>query len=397
MKVEAQGGEPIFINSAKDIVIFPKHLRNTVLKHLQNSNYKAIDDIAESLPYMDDYAEDGTLVAGDPPVGKGITPLKLDSGLRRQAYSNTVAPTDKSVDENVIADSKSTVTVKGPYTDFDPENILYKQIAENETYESSGKRKASLDEIEMVKNRYKGIYGDKVPLNELAVIAESSKKRAEGMYPLYTEANKKEAEFSNTDFTKQVDESIQHYKTNYGKTDKNFYNVESDIEGFKNTPINRTIYNKIVDAAKNIGIDKYTALGLAMVESNYGKGYRDKNAGTIYESSIFSNFDGKVWQGSKDLDMNKGYTSAVLDYVRNKGLDFTSMTEEQKAAAIKEFQTELKSSHPLAKTGTEAALMYYKKNPSGYNSGNKKYVQTVELAANTLRKQKDKLEAWEKQ
>ena len=126
MKIEAEGKELVLKNTHGDTVIIPKTHRAQVLKHLQNSNYKAIDDIAESLPYMDDYAEDGTLVAGDPPVGKGITPLKLDSGLRRQAYSNTVAP----VTDNTKLDETS-VNINGIYDDAGYEN-LQKRYASSE-------------------------------------------------------------------------------------------------------------------------------------------------------------------------------------------------------------------------------------------------------------------------
>lgn len=73
MKVEAEGQELILQNSNGDTVIIPKHARKKVLAMLKNNDHAGIDQFAESLPYKEDYAEDGTLFPEDPDGGATVS------------------------------------------------------------------------------------------------------------------------------------------------------------------------------------------------------------------------------------------------------------------------------------------------------------------------------------
>lgn len=73
--IEAEGGELVLQNDNGDTIIIPKNKREKALKMLQENDYSGIDELASSLPYMEDYAEDGTLIpdletAGGSPVDK---------------------------------------------------------------------------------------------------------------------------------------------------------------------------------------------------------------------------------------------------------------------------------------------------------------------------------------
>src|SRR5512138_939779 len=79
MKIEAEGKELILQNTNGDTIIIPKTHREKVLKHIEEGNYKAIDDIAESLPFMEDYADEGSLIVD------GIGPGDGDKGKKTTA------------------------------------------------------------------------------------------------------------------------------------------------------------------------------------------------------------------------------------------------------------------------------------------------------------------------
>lgn len=75
MNIEAEGGEITLKNENEDIAIIPKIHRSKVLNWIKEGNYKAIDELVGTLPTMEDYAEDGSLVYGDEDgagVGAGI-------------------------------------------------------------------------------------------------------------------------------------------------------------------------------------------------------------------------------------------------------------------------------------------------------------------------------------
>jgi hypothetical protein len=64
--IEAEGSELILQNSNGDTIIIPKKDRQKILEKLNNNDHAGIDEFASSLPYMEDYAENGTLL---PDVG----------------------------------------------------------------------------------------------------------------------------------------------------------------------------------------------------------------------------------------------------------------------------------------------------------------------------------------
>ncbi len=69
--VEAEGGELVLQNEAGDTIIVPKANRSKALKFLENNDHAGIDALAGSLPYMDDYAEDGSLFPQGGFLGRG--------------------------------------------------------------------------------------------------------------------------------------------------------------------------------------------------------------------------------------------------------------------------------------------------------------------------------------
>ena len=69
-KIEAEGGELVLRNSAGDIIIVPKKYRQEVQDMVKDGCFGCIDNLASTLPVMDEYAEDGTLVNPDWPPTK---------------------------------------------------------------------------------------------------------------------------------------------------------------------------------------------------------------------------------------------------------------------------------------------------------------------------------------
>ena len=106
-KIEAEGGELILRNSAGDIIIVPKKYRQEVQDMVKDGCFGCIDNLASTLPVMDEYAEDGTLVKPDWPPTKNK--LRIPQPLP-QTYEDVVNPltdpeklksnTEKKKDQN---------------------------------------------------------------------------------------------------------------------------------------------------------------------------------------------------------------------------------------------------------------------------------------------------------
>lgn len=62
MKIEAEGLELILKNKAGDYVIIPKKYRKEVEGMISDGCHGCIDKLVDTLPTMEDYAEDGTLI-----------------------------------------------------------------------------------------------------------------------------------------------------------------------------------------------------------------------------------------------------------------------------------------------------------------------------------------------
>jgi hypothetical protein len=68
--INAEHNELILKNSHGDHTIIPADKRAYVQEQLKAGNHAAIDDLVEMLPTLDNYAEDGTVIPGDPPNKK---------------------------------------------------------------------------------------------------------------------------------------------------------------------------------------------------------------------------------------------------------------------------------------------------------------------------------------
>jgi hypothetical protein len=94
MKIEAEGGEVALKNNFGDLIIVPKSLRSQALTALAKGGYAAIDEIAMKLPYMEDYADDGTVIpkgetkSTAPLIPKGIYTEEEFDDLKFNQYTN---------------------------------------------------------------------------------------------------------------------------------------------------------------------------------------------------------------------------------------------------------------------------------------------------------------------
>lgn len=364
MKIEAEGQELVLQNSNGDTIVVPKTHRKTVMKHLQEGNYKAIDDIAESLPYMDDYAEDGTIVPVDPPKkGKQFIPVNTTfiPGSGRKAYQDVNSEGVKPYKENLVED-KNLPKGKKFINDIHPIQMSGEEVME-----------AKLNPNEHITNKLLTIYGEKI-----AAVDD----------PNYSDIKKQLLLHEKTNFNKDTDE-IKHFKSTSKRYDK--------------TPIHSKIKGDIFKAADEVGLDKYIALALGLVESNvayakdreYGKAMFTAHNATGYESPYlaFTNNSRKSssLQGfGRFLASKKGVKYKLTKDPESGNLipDVSSMNTAEYSKLADEYLNVITDEKPLGPNTINAALAFYKKNPHGYNSGEKDYVQTVEALAQQLRDQK---------
>ena len=66
LNVEAEHNELVLKNNHGDYVIIPADKRDWVKTKLAEGCHTCIDSLVESLPIMDDYAEEGTVIPGEP-------------------------------------------------------------------------------------------------------------------------------------------------------------------------------------------------------------------------------------------------------------------------------------------------------------------------------------------
>jgi hypothetical protein len=88
MKIEAEGSEIIMQNSNGDTIVIPKVHRQKALKYIEEGNYKAIDELAESLPFMEDYADDGSVIV--PKLNEGTTEPSIISPAEKKTTKSSV-------------------------------------------------------------------------------------------------------------------------------------------------------------------------------------------------------------------------------------------------------------------------------------------------------------------
>lgn len=93
MKIEAEGGELILKNRVGDHVIIPKNRRKDVQEMLKSNDNASIDELVNTLPVMDDYADDGTVVPKD-----GEEPVEGSSYVTKD-YIKPIEDTLKPIEE----------------------------------------------------------------------------------------------------------------------------------------------------------------------------------------------------------------------------------------------------------------------------------------------------------
>jgi hypothetical protein len=62
MNIEAEGGELVISNDKGDFAIIPKKHRLEVQGMIDDGCFNCIDNYVETLPLIEDYAEDGSLI-----------------------------------------------------------------------------------------------------------------------------------------------------------------------------------------------------------------------------------------------------------------------------------------------------------------------------------------------
>ena len=62
INIEAEGNELVLKNKADDYVIIPKKYRLEVQDMIKDGCHECIDVLVETLPVMEDYEEDGSLL-----------------------------------------------------------------------------------------------------------------------------------------------------------------------------------------------------------------------------------------------------------------------------------------------------------------------------------------------
>lgn len=85
INIEAEGNELVLKNKAGDYVIIPKKYRLEVQDMIKKKCYGCIDNLVETLPVMEDYAQDGSLyseyLSPDPPTKKHSLDPNPDGSL----------------------------------------------------------------------------------------------------------------------------------------------------------------------------------------------------------------------------------------------------------------------------------------------------------------------------
>ena len=76
INIEAEGNELVLKNKANDYVIIPKKYRKEVQDMIKEGCHGCIDALVDTLPVMEDYAQDGSLYPEEPSINPN-NPIKL--------------------------------------------------------------------------------------------------------------------------------------------------------------------------------------------------------------------------------------------------------------------------------------------------------------------------------
>lgn len=160
INIEAEGNELVLKNKAGDYVIIPKKYRLEVQDMIKENCHSCIDKLVETLPIMEDYAEDGTIISElyKQKTGKdwntakqeGLTTGSYDDNMRlRQRLLagefdnkqlNTIS--NNNIDNSIK--SLKTSTENQDYTkakDFNEAfKIARKQLGANQIFEYQGRK-----------------------------------------------------------------------------------------------------------------------------------------------------------------------------------------------------------------------------------------------------------------
>lgn len=167
IQVEAEGGELIIRNGNSDYVIIPKKYRTEVQDMIKDGCHGCIDKLVETLPVMEDYAQDGSLyseyLTPDSPTKKHPLDPNPDGSL--PSYF-------KGSKENPIELDEVTVTAEAP------EWVKYrKEYVKNNPF--------NIDEY--VENRFNNPVGREV-IEKIDSEGWRKKLRQEGLEKRYNDA-----------------------------------------------------------------------------------------------------------------------------------------------------------------------------------------------------------------
>lgn len=158
LNIEAEGNELILKNKAGDYVIIPKKYRLEVQDMIKEKCYGCIDKLVETLPVMEDYAQDGTIISElyKQKTGKdwstakqeGLTTgnyednMKLRQRLLSGEFDNKQINTN--TDANNSTKSFSTSVENQDYTKAKDFNEAFKiarnQLGSNQIFEYQGRK-----------------------------------------------------------------------------------------------------------------------------------------------------------------------------------------------------------------------------------------------------------------
>lgn len=120
-KVEAEGQEIILRNEAGDMAIIPKALGGRIQQLLDVENYTEIDNIVNSLPSSEDYAEDGSLYIGTPLDNTPLDKQTEREDQLRGALNEAVLSKDKDAALQVGKELTNIVTRRNKIQTFNTE------------------------------------------------------------------------------------------------------------------------------------------------------------------------------------------------------------------------------------------------------------------------------------
>jgi peptidoglycan hydrolase-like protein with peptidoglycan-binding domain len=110
--VEAEGGELILSNKTGDHVIIPKNKRDEVKNLLKEKCFSCIDKIVNTLPIMEDYADDGTIIPNNEDKKLMDTPKPV-----AQDNTRVVVPSFNEEDVKMLLDRKKEEEDKQKFID----------------------------------------------------------------------------------------------------------------------------------------------------------------------------------------------------------------------------------------------------------------------------------------